>query len=306
MKLTFSDIPQIASNSLRVIGQHWSIYIISVIYLVIAGVVIGSIAFIGFSMIAGFTIGMIFQAGSLPDSAEYFWLGLTIGMFFCLIIVWSFISGFFGGLGQMLKRVISTNQVLVQDYISGVFSSGPRLFFGFLGYSIIFLLPVAWGVYRLLDIYSLFDFSTMESGWNSQLRHAIGNAQSGTIFSAIAIQVILSILLGFWWVILISESRNFVTSFFKSIAFVLSNPLVNVASLLAVWFGMAVVVAFFAALFGMIGSNPGFGVIIGMILYFPFAFVFLIQIYDTRYRKVISDRNIKPFEHSFKALQGPV
>jgi hypothetical protein len=306
MKLNFSDIPQIALNSLKLIGQHWSIYIIAVIYLAVAGVVVGSIAFIGFSMIAGFTVGLMVQAGSLSNSFEYFWLGIAIGIVFWLIIVWSFISGFFGGLGQMLKRVISTNQVLVQEYISGVFSSGPRLFFGFLGYFIIFLIPVAWGVSRLLDIYSLFNLSTMESGWNSQLRHAIGMAHSGTMFGVIGIQAVLTILLGFWWVILISESRNFIASFFKSVRFVLSNPLFNIASLLAVWLGMAVVVAFFAALFGMIGSNPGFGVIAGMILYFPFAFIFLIQIYDSRYWKVISERNIKPLEHAFTIQQGSV
>lgn len=304
MRLNFSDIPQIASNSLRLIGQHWPLYLIVIVYLAVAGVVVGSIAFIGFSMITGFTVGMMVQSGSLSSSFEYLWLGIAIAIVFWFIIVWSFISGFLGGLGQMLKRVISTNQVLVQEYISGVFSSGPRLFFGFLGYSIVFLIPIVWGVSRLLDIYGVFNFSTMESGWNSHLRHAIGMAHSGTMFGVIGIQVILTILLGFWWVILISESRHFIVSFYKSIAFVLSNPLFNIASLLAVWLGMAVVIAFFAASFTLIGSNPAFGAITGMILYFPFAFIFLIQIYDTRYRKVISDRNTKPLEHAFSVQQG--
>ena len=129
----------------------------------------------------------------------------------------------------------------------------------------------------------------MDSGWNSQLRDAIGIAHSGTVLWVIIIQVVISLLLGFWWIISICETRHFLTSFGKSIAFVLSNPLVNLSVLLVTGVGMIVISLFFAAIFGMSGSDAGIGSLIGMIIYLPFMFIFLLQVYDPRYRRVIAE-----------------
>ncbi|MCD6216979.1 hypothetical protein J7L05_03845 [bacterium] len=270
-------------DSILLVGRHYYLYFIPLIYLFIATIVFTIIGFVGISFVMGITVSSLVTTGSLPQAITVLFSGYGFVFLLVLILIGGFFTGYIGGLGQMLKGLLTTDRISTSEFINGIFRHGPRLLLGLVFFSIIILLPFIWGIDRLLNMYGIFDFATMESGWNHCLRESIGQAHSGIVFWTYVMQIIIAYILSLWWVISISETRHFISSYIKSVVFVFKNPVGSIVVIPGCVIALTVAAFIFSNLFGAMGLSYELGWLVGLYLVLPLVFIIILQFYDPRY-----------------------
>ncbi|MFH1514094.1 MAG: hypothetical protein ABIG42_01400, partial [bacterium] len=294
MKRDITQIPNIIVSSLQLIGRHFYLYFIPLAYFLVAGFVLSMFGVVGLSIIIGISIADLTSIHSTLQAITTFYSGLMIGTIFILILIGVFFTGYFGGLGHMMKGLLATDRVNMGDFITGIFCYGPRLFFGLIPFAIILSIPIIWGYERLFSLYQIYDFATMDSGWNSQLRQSIGNARGGIVFWSYLIQFIIFFLLSFWWVISISETRHFFSSFIRSIGFVIKNPVGTFIIILLCFLGLSAGSWIFSSIFQFAKLPSDLGNLLGLYLFTPFVLLVVLQFYNPAYMNLAKRATSEP------------
>jgi hypothetical protein len=231
----------------------------------------------------GITVSSLVATENFSQAIAVVFSGYGFAFLLVLILIGGFVTGYVGGLGQMLKGLLTTDRISTSEFINGIFRHGPRLLLGLVFFSIIIVLPFIWGIDRLLSMYGIFDFATMESGWNHCLRESIGQAHSGIVFWTYVMQIIIAYILSLWWVISISETRHFISSFIKSVVFVFKNPVGSIVVIPGCVIALTVAAFIFSNLFGALGLSYELGGLVGLYLVLPLVFIIILQFYDPRY-----------------------
>ncbi len=286
MKQNFPQICKIVIDSIILVGRHYYLYFIPLIFFLIASIVFPIVGIMGLTFITSVTFGALLGAQSESQVVVVMMSGCVFVCLFLFVLIGGFLTGFVGGMGQMLKGLLTTNRISISEFATGMFRHGPRLLLGLAAFSILFSLPFIWGLARLQDMYSVYDFATMDSGWNYNLRESIGQAHSGIVFWTYIIQIIIAYVLSLWWVISISETRHFTSSFMKSIVFVFRNPVTSIVVIAGCIVALVVATFIFSTLFGLMGLTYGLGGLIGLYLLLPIVFIIILQFYDPRYIQV--------------------
>ena len=283
MRPDISEISKIAIDSIKLVGRHYYLYFIPLIFFAIGLIVFPIIGIMGLSLIVSIGSAALLGASSDNEVAIVIIIAAGFALFFIITLVGIFFSGYVGGMGQMLKRLLATNRISIAEYTSGMFRHAARLQFGFGFFLILFALPFLWGVERLLDMYSIYNFATMDSGWNYNLRESIGNAHSGTVFWTYIIQFVVAWILSLWWVVSISENLSFFRSAKKSILFIFRNFADSFVVITASAVTVFVVTYIFSWLFDAMGLTYEFGAVLGLYLLLPILFIVLLQFYNPKY-----------------------
>jgi hypothetical protein len=276
-------LPDIIGRCFKLIKSNLYLYLIPIPYLVIFGGIVVIFIYLGSVITFATSFFSLVSAESMSEALSSAVNGFLTFTVISILLTISFITGYLGGLGHMLKNTLSTGKAHFSDFTTGIFRYGPRLFIGCTIFSIMMLLLYWWGFNRLLSNYAIYDFATMDSGWNSQLRSSLAQARSGIFFHVKLIQLIIACVLGFWWIICIAETRHFLISFYKSVLFTFRNPKKAILSLAGVWLAFILFTMFVSWISGIFRLSDGFGTLIAAYLFMPVLIVFLLQIYDPRY-----------------------
>lgn len=271
------------SSNLKIIGRNFVMYFYPIPYIIITTILLFIFMYIGLAFVIGFTIIELAETKTFLEALLVTISGVFYFLVIYILLIIGLVSGYLGGMGQMLKVLAATGKARMSDFTSGVFSYGPKLFFGIVAFFLLILLPSIWAIQRVLEMYTIYDFATMDSGWNSQLRASIDNAQSGIYMHTRLIQLLTFLLLGFWWIACITETRHFITSFYRSILFFFRNPIKATAWLIGSLVSFGVVVAVFTFVLPLINISPDFAGLIGMYIFTPFLMLILIQVYKPEY-----------------------
>jgi len=277
---SIADIKAIISRSFSLLGRHWIIYLIPLVYAVIASVVLSVIGCFLTLFVYIFTIVALIETGGWRDFITVLFSGSVGFVFLGVILTLIFVSGYIGGLGFMLKELLKTGKVRIGDFRIGVYRHGHRLFFGTLVMLILLALPFYWGTIRLLHMYGIYDIATMQSGWNFSLRETLSALHSNVVLLTYSIDFIIILLFGFWWIISITESRHFITAFIKSVIFFFRNPSGALLLIIGNLVCLYVAALFFGALWSLLGWASGLGLLLGLFLFLPVTILTMMQFYN--------------------------
>ena len=285
MKSDLNALPNIIIRSLQMVLRHFYLYFIPLPYIIIAGIVLVAIMYIGIVVIFSGAAISLFSINSIISALSIVFSSFVFAVLFMFVIACIFITGYFGGLGQMLKVLLTSNRARIGEFTSGVFRYGPRLFFGLIAFIVLIGLPSYWGFERVIATYSVYDFATMDSGWNSQLQDALSRTHIAINFQTRVLQVIITVLLGFWWVACITETRHFIVSFYKSVVFMVQNPVTTLVVLVGSIACFLIFSSIFASIFSALNLGRDFGWLIGAYIYIPVMVLIMFQTYDPRFQK---------------------
>jgi len=129
-------------------------------------------------------------------------------------------------------------------------------------------------------MYGIYDIATMQSGWNFSLRENLITAHSGVVFLTYFLDFIIVLLLGFWWIITISETRHFIVSFIKSVIFFFLNPAGALLLIIGNLICLYIAILFFGALWQLLSWSGSLGMLFGLFLFLPVTILTMMQYYD--------------------------
>ena len=282
------DFKTIISRSFKLLKRHWVIYFLPIAYFVISGVVLSILGCFAAMFLYVFTVMSLMETKGLRDVLTTLTSGAAGFLILGIILPLIFVSGYIGGLGQALKELLKNERISIRDFNAGVFRHGPRLFFGGAVMIVLLVLPFYWGFIKLMHIYGIYDFATMQNGWNFPLRESLTRMHSGVVLLTYLIDFIITILFGFWWIISIDESRNFIVSFVKSVIVFGRNPIRSISVIVGNLFGLYLAAFVFGALLGLIGLPYLMGMLFGLFLFLPVTILTMLQFYNPSLRKELA------------------